>query len=352
MIRHLLSTLVLLSPFAAPAHRLGAHEAGAQMAQVAAVFLASLSPEQKTRATFAFEDAERVNWHFIPRERNGLPMKDMTPQQRLLAHALMNTGLGFRGSAKAATIMSLEEVLYQIEGADESKRAAVRERRDPEKYFVSIFGTPDVKGAWGWRIEGHHLSLNFTIKDGRLLRATPAFMGSNPGELRQGPLTGLRVLGREEDLGRELVKSLTGEQFQKAVVADVAPKEMLTAAERWVDPLKPDGISQEDLNPEQRAMLDRLVKEYLHRLRPEIAEEALAEIKASGPIYFAWAGEKERGQPHYYRVQGKTFLLEYDNVQNEANHVHCVWRSFNGDFGADLLGAHYKAEHQGQPTTN
>lgn len=140
--------------------------------------------------------------------------------------------------------------------------------------------------------------------------------------------------------------------MKKALVAEVAPKEMLTAAERWVDPLKPDGISQEDLNPEQRAMLDRLVKEYLHRLRPEIAEEALAEIKASGPIYFAWAGEKERGQPHYYRVQGKTFLLEYDNVQNEANHVHCVWRSFNGDFGADLLGAHYKAEHQGQPTTN
>ncbi|HCN28828.1 MAG TPA: hypothetical protein DIT64_08670 [Verrucomicrobiales bacterium] len=345
MIRHLLSTLVLLSPFAAPAHRLGAHEAGAQMAQVAAVFLASLSPEQKTRATFAFEDAERVNWHFIPRERNGLPMKDMTPQQRLLAHALMNTGLGFRGSAKAATIMSLEEVLYQIEGADESKRAAVRERRDPEKYFVSIFGTPDVKGAWGWRIEGHHLSLNFTIKDGRLLRATPAFMGSNPGELRQGPLTGLRVLGREEDLGRELVKSLTGEQFQKAVVADVAPKEMLTAAEQRVDPLKPDGLSAAEMTDAQKAKLNEIIQEYLGRVRPEIAQETWDEIGKNGPVFFGWAGGRERGEPHYYRVQGATFLIEYDNVQGEANHPHSVFRSFDGDFGRDLLGEHHREQH-------
>lgn len=322
-----------------------AHDAGTQMSAIARVFLASLAPEQKARAVFEFGAEERENWHFIPRERLGLPMKELNPQQRLLAHALLNTGLGFRGSAKAVTIMSLEEVLYQIEGADESKRAATREKRDPEKYFVSIFGEPADKGMWGWRIEGHHLSLNFTIKDGRLLRATPAFMGSNPGEVRQGALTGLRVLGVEEELGRELVKSLNEEQLKTAIVADVAPKEMITAAERKVSALSPAGLPDSALTDAQKALLGRLIDEYLERLRPEIAAETREEIKKSGPVYFGWAGGKERGEPHYYRVQGKTFLIEYDNTQNDANHVHSVWRSFDGDFGRDILAEHLKQAH-------
>ncbi|OYW73149.1 MAG: hypothetical protein B7Z37_22610 [Verrucomicrobia bacterium 12-59-8] len=323
----------------------GAHEAGTQMAAIAKVFLAALTPEQKAKACSEFAADERENWHFIPRERKGLPLKEMTPQQRLLAHALLNTGLSFRGSAKAVTIMSLEEVLYQIEGADESKRAAVREKRDPEKYFVSIFGEPADTGAWGWRVEGHHLSLNFTLKDGQMIRATPSFMGTNPGEIRQGPLTGLRVLGVEEELGRELVKSLTPEQFKTAFVATEAPKEMITAAEHKVSPLAPAGLADSELNEKQKDMLTRIIAEYIDRMRPEIAEAARAEFKAGGPIYFAWAGGKERGEPHYYRVQGKSFLLEYDNTQNDANHVHSVWRSFDGDFGHDLLGEHVKQAH-------
>lgn len=322
-----------------------AHEAGTQMAEVALAWLATLTPEQKAQATFSFDDEERINWHFIPRERKGLPMKAMTPQQRLLAMGLLNTGLGFRGAAKAVTIMSLEEVLYQIEGANEATRAAVREKRDPEKYFVSIFGTPGPKGTWGWRVEGHHLSLNFTVKDGQLLRATPAFMGSNPGEVRQGNLQGLRVLAKEEELGRELVKSLDDAQWKKALFTTEAPKEMLTAADKQVNPLKPDGLSSEELNEAQKAKLKEVVREYLNRLRPEIAEEAWAEIEKSGPMFFAWAGGKERGEPHYYRVQGKTFLIEYDNVQNGANHPHSVWRSFDGDFGRDLLAEHAKEAH-------
>lgn len=325
--------------------KVGAHDAGTQMSAIAKVFLAALTPEQKAKACFEFAAEERENWHFIPRERKGLPLKEMTPQQRLLAHALLNTGLSFRGSAKAVTIMSLEEVLYQMEGADESKRAATREKRDPEKYFVSIFGEPADKGAWGWRVEGHHLSLNFTIKDGQMLRATPAFMGTNPGEIRQGPLTGLRVLGVEEELGRELVKSLTPEQFKTAFVATEAPKEMITAAEHKVSPLAPAGLVDSELNEKQKGVLTRIIAEYIDRMRPEIAEAARAEFKESGPIYFAWAGGKERGEPHYYRVQGKTFLLEYDNTQNDANHVHSVWRSFDGDFGRDLLGEHVKQAH-------
>ncbi|MEZ5385943.1 MAG: DUF3500 domain-containing protein [Prosthecobacter sp.] len=322
-----------------------AHDAGKQMAAIAKVFLSSLNDSQKAAATFEFGGEERENWHFIPRERKGIPMKELSPQQKLLAHSLLNTGLGFRGSAKAVTIMSLEEVLYQIEGADESKRAATREKRDPEKYFVSIFGEPADQGTWGWRIEGHHLSLNFTIKDGQLLSATPCFMGSNPGEIREGVLTGLRVLAVEEELGRQLVKSLTAEQFKKVLVDKVAPKEMITAAERKVSPLEPAGLVDADMNGEQKKMLKRLIGEYLERQRADIAAELLKEVESSGPVHFAWAGGLERGEPHYYRVQGKTFLIEYDNTQNDANHVHSVWRSFDGDFGRDLLGEHLKKEH-------
>lgn len=322
-----------------------AHEAGSQMAEIAKVLISALTPEQKARACFQFADSERENWHFIPRERKGLPLKDMTPQQELLAHALLNTGLGFRGAAKAVTIMSLEEVLYHIEGADEAKRAAVRVRRDPENYFVSVFGEPSGKGTWGWRVEGHHLALNFTIKDGQLLRASPSFMGSNPGEVREGPVAGLRVLAAEEELGRELVKSLTAEQLKTATVAPTAPKDIHTGAELKVTALAPAGISETDLNEKQKALLTRLIDEYLERMRPEIAAETRAEIKANGAVYFGWAGGMERGEPHYYRVQGKTFLIEYDNVQNGANHVHSVWRSFDGDFGRDFIGEHVRQAH-------
>ncbi len=347
MIRSVFPALLCTSILAFSALQVRAHEAGKQMAEVANLFLSVLTPEQKAKATFKFEDEERINWHFIPRERKGLPLKEMTPQQELLAHALLNTGLGFRGAAKAVTIMSLEEVLWQMEGAkapDEAGKAAVRAKRDPEQYFVSIFGTPEMKGTWGWRIEGHHLSLNFTIKDGQLLRASPTFFGTNPGEVRQGNLMGLRVLGKEEDLGRELVKSLNDEQWKKAFFDAVAPKEMITAAEKRVSPLKPEGLSNADMTAEQKAKLKEVITEYTDRVRPEIAAELWAEIDKS-PVFFAWAGGKERGEPHYYRVQGATFLIEYDNVQGEANHPHSVFRSFEGDFGRDILAEHHKEAH-------
>jgi hypothetical protein len=343
MIRRFLITVAALLSIPA----LHAHDAAMQMAEFANAFLASLDDAQKTQVSFAFTDAERENWHFIPRERKGLPMKSMNEQQRLMAHALMSSGLGFRGLMKAHAIMSLEEVLYQMEGAaDESKRAAVREKRDPTKYFVSIFGTPDAKGTWAWRIEGHHLSMNFTLKDGTLLRATPSFFGTNPGEVREGAMKGMRVLHNEEEMGRTLVTGLTPEQWALADAKVEAPKEMLTAAEHHVNPLSPNGVSDAQLNPEQKALLHKLVREYLERLRPEIADEAWTRIQQSGePMHFLWAGGKERGQPHYYRVQGKTFLLEYDNVQNGANHVHSVWRDFAGDFGSDILAQHQAVEH-------
>lgn len=331
--------LALFAPFAT------AHDSASQMAQVANLLISTLEPAQKAKALFEFADAERLNWHFIPRERKGLAFKEMTPQQELLAHALMTTGLSTQGGTKAVTIMSLEEVLFQIEGADASKREAVRLKRDPQQYFVSIFGSPSEKTTWGWRIEGHHLSLNFTLKDGRVLRATPAFMGTNPGEVRQGNLTGLRVLGREEDLGRELATSLSAEQLKSATVAEVAPKEMMTAAEQRVNPLKPEGLPQSAMTKTQLAKLLEIVREYSGRLRPELAEEIEKSIEGK-PMHFGWAGSLKRGEAHYYRVQGPDFLIEYDNVQNGANHPHSVLRFFEGDFGRDLLGEHHRQDHQ------
>ena len=319
---------------------LRAHDASNEMATAANNFLAALTPEEKTKAVFEFADAERTNWHFIPRERKGLQIKEMTQEQRLLAQALLASGLSNRGYSKAVSIMSLEAVLAEIEKGKEGTPV-----RDPERYFVSIFGTPG-KVPWGWRVEGHHLSLNFTAADDGAPEMTPSFFGTNPGEVRTGARTGTRVLGNEEDLGRALVKSLDDEQRKQALILAEAPKEIFNDPKR-VDPTTPEGIPQSKLTPAQTATLVKLVKEYLFRCRPDVAAEEYAKVEKAGmdKLHFAWAGGFELGQPHYYRVQGGHFVLEYDNTQNDANHVHSIWRDFDHDFGADLLKAHLDAAH-------
>jgi hypothetical protein len=315
-----------------------AHDAANDMATAASNFLAALTQEQKAKATFGFADAERTDWHFIPRERKGLPIKEMTQEQRLLAYALLASGLSNRGYGKAVSIMSLESILAELEQG----KGPVR---DPERYFVSIFGAPG-KAPWGWRVEGHHLSLNFTAAGDAAPVMTPSFFGTNPGEVRTGPRTGTRILGVEEELGRTLVKSLNDEQRKQAIITAEAPKEILNDPKR-IEPTKPEGISQSKLTAEQSAGLVKLVKEYLFRCRPDVAAEDFAKIEKTGldRLHFAWAGGLEPGQPHYYRVQGGNFVLEYDNTQNNANHVHSVWRDFDHDFGVDLLKAHRDTAH-------
>ena len=331
-----LAFTLALSLLLAPLH---AHDATAEMAAAANNFLTALTPEQKAKATFDFAGEERTNWHFIPRERKGLQIKEMTQEQRLLAQALLATGLSNRGYAKAVSIMSLEAVLAELEKA---KPVNVR---DPERYFVSIFGTPGGAEPWGWRVAGHHLSLNFTTAGDAAPSMTPSFFGTNPGEVRTGARAGTRVLATEEELGRTLVKALTEEQRKEAVILAEAPKEIFDVPGR--NDTTPQGLAQEKMMPEQTTMLVKLIKEYLFRCRPDVAAEDWAKIEKAGlgKIYFAWAGGFDRGQPHYYRVQSGHFVLEYDNTQNEANHVHSIWRDFDHDFGADLLGEHYKAAH-------
>lgn len=334
------SLFIISGGFALVAAPLRGHDASAEMADAAKNFLRALTPEQKAKSSFEFKDGERENWHYIPRARKGLPIKEMTQEQRLLAHALLANGLSHRGYGKAVSIMSLETVLAELE-----KGRAGGATRDPELYYVSIFGIPGTE-PWGWRVEGHHLSLNFTAAGGVAPSVTPSFFGTNPGEVRQGVRAGTRVLAVEEELGRSLVKMLTEAQRKAAIINADAPKEILNDPKR-VDPTKAEGITAGQLKAEQKALLAKLVREYLFRHRPDIAAEEFAKIEKSGwdTVAFAWAGGIERGQPHYYRVQGATWVIEYDNTQNEANHVHSVWRDFAHDFDRDVLRAHIKEAH-------
>jgi hypothetical protein len=298
------------------------------MAVAAERFLAALDSEQAALASYPFDLPERLNWHFIPRPRKGLPIKSMTSAQRSLAFGLIQSGVGAAGSLKATTIMSLEQVLREVEGG----RGPVR---DPELYFVTVFGKPSDRGRWGWRVEGHHLSLNFVLEDGRIVSATPAFFGANPAEVRQGPRQGLRTLADLEDRALRLLQALDEGQQKEAVIAAQAPRD-IRAANTPQPPTDPaEGIAYAKLNRDQQAMLQALVESYAADMPPAVADAWLDEIKKAGvdEIRFAWSGAADRNQPHAYKVQGPTFLIEFNNTQNNANHIHSVWRNMLGDFG-------------------
>lgn len=309
------------------------------MTECARRFLAALDPNQRGRTTFPIDSDERLNWHFIPRERKGLSLREMTPYQKQLASALLAAGLSQAGYIKAVTIMSLEDVLRIIERAS-------GEYRNPEKYYFSVFGTPDERGRWGYRIEGHHFSQNYTIVNGSVIDA-PSFFGAHPAQVEEGPRKGLRALAGEEDLGMELIRSLDEPQLKIAIVNQTAYNEILTGASRKAALQgQPSGLSASAMNPNQFDALMALMEEYARNLPDELAEDRIAQINNAGRnIHLAWSGGTDRSDPHYYRVQSPSFLIEMDDTQDDANHIHSVWRDFTGDFGQDLLGQHYQASH-------
>jgi len=320
------------------------------MANAASQFLASLSTEQRQQASFAFDADERLKWHFIPTDmfpRNGLTIKTMTEPQRKLAHALLRTGLSQRGYLTATQIMDLETILGELEAAQRSAAPAGRGQgqvmtRDSERYFFSIFGTPSPKGAWGWRVEGHHISLHFTVVNGAFVAASPTFFGVNPAEVRTGPRAGLRILAEIEDTARTLLMALDAPRRAKAIINAAAPNDIDTMNKLPITPLAPTGILASELAPNQRDLLMKVIDAYSSAMTEDLAAERMDRLRKAGvdKIGFAWAGEAERGKRHYYRIQGPTFLIEYDNTQNDANHIHSVWRDFDGDFGRDLLREH------------
>jgi hypothetical protein len=315
------------------------------MAQAAQALIATLDAPQLARLRWPFDSEERFNWHFIPRERQGLPLKAMNARQREAAFALLRAGLSEKGYTKAETIRSLETVLASAGGSIV---------RDPELYFFTIFGDP-ASGTWAWRYEGHHLSQNWTIVGGRAVATTPAFFGANPADVSDGPRKGTRALPAESDLAWMLLASLTDGQRAQAVIGTEAPRDIITGAERKAAIQENAGLPAGVLTAEQQGVLMSLIEEHAGSQPPALAAARMGRVRSGGleHIRFAWMGATARGpgSGYYYRVQGPAFLIEYDNTQNRANHQHVVWRDFAGDFGADVLAAHYAGDphHTGRP---
>ena len=316
--------------------------AGGAMRRAAIEFVGSLDARQRARTVFDFMDGERIFWYYPPTNRHGLPLRDMSTVQRGLAMSLMRVGLSERAYEQAAAIIDLEVVLGELE------RAAGRRsfRRDPELYYWTIFGDPsDDVSPWGWRVEGHHISLNVALWGDGLLSLTPFFFGTNPAEVREGPQAGLRILDQREDLAFELVGSLDAEQQAQAVIYPEAPWDILTFnASRAVMPAY-QGLPSDAMDDDQRALLDRLVNVYIDQAPGELADDRRARMASAGTMHFAWAGPVQNDEPHYYRLHGGSFLVEFDNRQNGANHIHSVWRDVDNDFANDVLGEHLILYH-------
>jgi hypothetical protein len=315
------------------------------MADAACRFLDALSPDQRATAVFPFAGDERYVWNHTPVPRNGLRLKEMTEGQRAAALRLFDSGLSARGADEARQIIALEPILRETERIEQRPS---RWARDPELYYLSIFGEPGGRAPWAWRAGGHHLGLHFTVVDSELIAPTPLFFGANPAEVRHGPASGQRTLAAEEDLARALLRSLDASQKAIAIVSPVAPDEILTVNYRVADAATPPrGLPYAAMAGEQRERLVALVRHYMGRSADAIAANEWAKIERAGleNISFAWAGPEERGQGHYYAIKGPTLLIEYDNTQNGANHIHSVCRDFTNDWGEDLLASHYAQSH-------
>jgi len=313
---------------------------GAAMTEAAQKFLSLLSPEQRAKTEMDFNNPARLDWHNIPKpQRKGLQLRDMTPEQRQLCLALLRTELSDIGYAKALKIMSLESNLH--EGEKNLKDGPLR---DPERYFLTIFGQPDLKGTWGWSFEGHHFSQNVVVRDGKVVSDTPSFWGANPATVQiyvpGGPDKGTRTLAQEEQLALDLAASLSEAQWKKAKIADKAPAEYRAAGAPQPPSGPAEGLPASEMTAAQKQTLLSLLETYNNNLAPELANARMTQALTGGldSIHFAWAGSNKPGVGHYYRIQGPTFVLELVNVQsdpagNPANHIHSVWRSLKGDFG-------------------
>ena len=359
-----------------------------RMGEAVAKLMASLAGDQRAKIMFDFaNDAERSRWYYTPNPKRGLPLGEMTRAQQRLAHQLVATGLSRSGYMTAAAIIGLELVLDGVEQWGDSNPV-----RDPGLYYVSVFGVPSASQAWGWQFQGHHVSLNYTIAGGRLISPTPTFFGSNPAETLLGRVASLRPLAGVEDIARELVRSLDAEQLQAAHLSPAAPLDLMQSNRprvldgvTFIPPplmmgqeltdaatailrgriralgytdehqealrfsMTPKGLPAGRMRPAQREILWQLIGEYINRMPDEIAEIESTQLRARAieQVHFVWAGGLERHQAHYYRLQGTRFLVEYDCAQDNANHIHSVWRDPVNDFGADVLAQHYAAAHVG-----
>ena len=316
-----------------------------KMADSANAWLDSLDHGQRTTAMFPFEGDERYFWHYTPIGRNGLMLSDMSAEQQTLAYEMMATGYSESGYATARQIIQLETLLGEWESINNEPS---RWGRLEDRYWFSVFGLPGVTEPWGWRVGGHHIGIIATVVNGDQLSLHPLFFGSNPAEVQHGDQKGLRTLMEEEDWARDLVTSMTDIQRGLAIVDSVAPTDILTQNYRVTDPaMTPQGISISDLYDGQRERLIDLMRHYVFRAADVSARNYWNHIEQAGwdSVRFAWAGPLERWHGHYYNIRHDRFVIEYDNTQNGANHIHSVLRDYQHDFGEDLLAAHYQSAH-------
>ena len=340
-LRSVAACVLLMLPAAARAHDAD------PMSAAARGFLESLRPELRQQANLEFDHPNRLDWHYIPRDRMGVALGEMNEEERAAAHELLLATLSGQGYLKTVAVMELDQVLRE---AAES-RGQRADYRDPLRYYLTVFGDPASDAPWGWRFEGHHVSLNFSSVTGEVA-VTPAFFGANPAQVTEGRRAGLRVLAPEEDLGRRLLASLDDAQREVAVLETETPMDVLLAPGTSPDSLGPPrGVAFADMNDEQQGLVSALLAVWAGNLEPGLAETQLERIHTAGmeSIRFAWIGSAAPGQPHYYRLHGPTFVIEYDNAQTGANHIHTVWRDTERDFGADLLRRHLEEHHRPDP---
>jgi hypothetical protein len=304
--------------------------------QAARSLLQSLPENKRAQAQLPFESDERTNWNYVPMKRAGVPLADLDANQKTSVDTLLGSALSPQGLATAKGIIQHELVLREIEGNPQ--------RRDPELYYTVVFGEPGPRAPWAWRFEGHHLSVNATNVEGHGQIVAPLFMGSNPARVQSGPKAGLRLLGAEEDLARTLMQMFAGERRARAMLSDDAFSDIVTRNDPKVRSLEMEGLAAGDMAQPEQAQLRKLLQVYANRLTESAARDQLERIEHAGfdKLHFGWAGSIEPGKPHYYRLHGPTVLIEYDNTQNNANHIHTVWRDLERDFGGDLLRSHYE----------
>ncbi len=311
---------------------------GTNMSGIAVQFLQSLTAAQKEKAQMPFDNEERYNWNYVPMERKGIPLKDLTSKQEKIATDLLQTALSDSGFEKTMAIIKLENVLRDIENASP-------DYRNPGNYYFTIFGNP-ADSIWGWRLDGHHVSFNFSSQNNRLISGSPGFLGSNPAVVLSGPQKGLQIMKDESSLGFELLHSLSAKQKQKAVFSARAPGDIITRTDRKAAIQTLQGIVYSELSGKQQKIFMQLLTLYIYRYKKSLAAKMMHVIEEAGShnLRFAWAGAEEPGigNQHYYRIQGPTIIIEYDNTQNNANHVHTVVRDLKNDFGGDQLLEHYR----------
>ncbi len=319
-------------------------QAVSQMSAAASAWLDSLSADQKAKATFEYMDGERIFWYYPPMNRHGLALRDMDENQRKLAFTILESGLSPVAYQRTRQIIEHEAILKDVE----DKAGIVSFRRDSELYYFTIFGDPsDDENPWAWRTEGHHVSLHYSLWGDNVISTTPFFFGANPSEVRDGPQKGMRILGTREDLGLELIQSFDSSQKSKAIIYDEAPFDILTYNASRAVFQREEGLTGSKMSGTQQEMMMAIISEYIAGVREDVASDKLRQVqeKGLGNFHFAWGGGTERYSKHYYRIHADNFIIEYDNRQDEANHIHSVLRDVDNDFANDVLRDHLILYH-------